>query len=129
MPYVLVTGDQPDSRGDREIVEDLNAALVTRAGISQRKLSDVCLQIVADLVVIESRSEAVVFPAAEQTMRDQRDACVAGNWIGGLRGISNPDKDPDPAERLTTLQLLGNRCGVVHDIEILRGVCNRDPTL
>ena len=70
MPYVLVTGDQPDSRRDREIVEDLNAALVSRTGISQRKLSDVCFQIVADLVVIKSRSEAVVFPAAEQTMRN-----------------------------------------------------------
>jgi hypothetical protein len=34
MPYVLVTGDQSDSRCDCKIVEDLNAALVTRAGIS-----------------------------------------------------------------------------------------------
>jgi hypothetical protein len=34
MPYVLVTGDQSDSRCDRKIVEGLDAALVTRAGIS-----------------------------------------------------------------------------------------------
>jgi len=107
MPYALVTGDQSDSRRDREIVEDLNAALVSHAGISQCKLSDGCLQIVADLVVIKSRSEAVVFPAAEQTLRNQRDASVAGNWIGDLWGISNPGKDTNPAERLTTLQLLG----------------------
>jgi hypothetical protein len=34
VPNVLVAGDQSDSRCDRKIVEDLNAALVTRAGIS-----------------------------------------------------------------------------------------------
>jgi len=65
MPYMLVTRDQSNSRRDRKIVEDLNAALVARAGISQRKLSDLCLQIIADPVVVKSRSKAVVFSPVE----------------------------------------------------------------
>jgi hypothetical protein len=43
LPYVLVTGDQLDSRRDFKIVEDLNAARVIHTDISERKLSDVCL--------------------------------------------------------------------------------------
>src|ERR1700730_10433109 len=69
MPYVLVTGDQLDGRCDRKIVEHLNAALVTRSGRSQRKLrGDVRLQIVADPIVVESNSETIVFPSAEETL-------------------------------------------------------------
>jgi hypothetical protein len=37
MPDVPVTGDQSDSRRNCKIIEHLNAALVARAGIPQRK--------------------------------------------------------------------------------------------
>src|SRR5258708_4551210 len=127
MPYVLVTGNQSDRRRDLKIVEDLNAAFVARSGSSQCKLRDVRLQIATDPVVVESHSETIVFSSAEEALRNQRDTRVAGNGVRKLWAISSPTKDSNPTDRLTTLQLLGSRRGVVHDVKILRKISNGDP--
>ena len=65
IPDVLIARDQPNSRGDGEVVEDLHAFLIGDLRSPCRELCDVAFQIAADLIVEKANAKAVVFSARE----------------------------------------------------------------
>src|ERR1700730_10920031 len=77
VPDVLITRNQSDRRSDCKIIEDLCSLLVFNSGGTRRKLSDAIFQVIADRVVVEPCSEAVILPAVEKTVDKQRDARIA----------------------------------------------------
>src|SRR5260370_39543844 len=93
VPDVLVTGNQSYRRSDCEIVKDLGAFLVVDGGLAACELRDIVLQWPANLVVIKSRSQTIIFPPVKETTGNECDAGVAGNRICLFRRISSPSKD------------------------------------
>src|SRR5215469_12862751 len=101
VPDVLVTRDESNSRSDRKVVKDLRSLLIPDTVLASAELLNVSFQRATDSVVIESRSKAVIFSNVEKAMREQRDARVASNCVGLVRGIAESAQDSDSAQRLT----------------------------
>ena len=67
IPDVLVARNESDRRSDCEIVKDLDALLVVDGGLAASEPRDVVFQWPANLVVIKSRSETIIFPPVKET--------------------------------------------------------------
>src|SRR5260370_41963232 len=78
IPDVLITGNQSDRRSDGEIVKDLGTFLVLHCPLASCELREIVLQRLAYPVVIESRSDAVIFPVIGKTAGKKRYARIAG---------------------------------------------------
>src|SRR5262245_38982445 len=118
MPNVLIARDQPNCRGDGEVVEDFDAFLIGDLRSSGRQLRDVAFQVAADLIIEKANAEAVVFSARE-AMRKQCDARIARNLIGLLRREADATDDPDAIEHLSSFELFGYRRRIISQKEIL----------
>src|SRR5260370_34799004 len=98
---MLITGNYSDRRTDGEIVKDLGTFLVLHCPLASCELREIVLQWPAYPVVIESRSETVILPAAEETAGKQRDARIAGDRICLLRRIPGPPDYANSAQCLS----------------------------
>src|SRR5262249_9798539 len=112
IPDVLIARDQPDCRGDGEVVKDFHALLIRDLRSSGRELRDIAFQIAADLIIEKASTKAVVFPA-DEAMCEQCDACVARNLIGLLRREADATEDSDAIEHLSSFELFGYRRRII----------------
>src|SRR5260370_41322814 len=81
IPDVLITGNQSDRRSDGEVVKGPGTFLVLHGPLASCELREIVLQWPAYPVVIESRSEAVIFPVIGKTAGTNRVARIGGNRI------------------------------------------------
>src|SRR5215469_12423790 len=129
VPDVLVTRDESNRRSDREVVKDLRSLLILDSVLVSAKLLNVSFQWTTNSVVIETRSKAVILSKVEKTMREQRDARVASNCVGLLRGIAESAEHSDSPKRLTAREFASDCPGVILHKEILGNISNREPTI
>src|ERR1700730_8863921 len=128
-PNVLITGNQSDRRSDCEVVKDLGTFLVLYNRPSSCELREIVLQWPAYPVVIESRSETVTLPAAEETAGKKRDARIAGDRICLLRRIPGPPEYANSAQWLSAPPLLSGHRRVLPYPKILREIPARSPAI
>src|SRR5215471_7779634 len=65
IPDVLIARDQPNCRGDGEVIENLNTAFVREFRSSCGQLCYIVFQVSAELVVVKAHAEAIVFPSVK----------------------------------------------------------------
>src|SRR5262249_23442649 len=118
IPDVLVARDQPNGRGDGEVVEDLHAPLIRDLRSSGRELRDVAFQITANLIIEKANAKAVVFSVCE-AMSEHCDACIPRNLISVLWREADATEDPDAIEQLSSFELFGQRRRIILQKEIL----------
>src|SRR5258708_40078943 len=129
VPDVLITRNQPDRRSQCEIVKDLGTFLVLHCPLASCEFREIVLQWPAYPVVIESRSEAVIFPVIGKTAGTKRDARIAGDRICLLRRIPGPPEYADSAEWLSTPPLLSGHRRDLPYPQILREIPDPSPAI
>src|SRR5215472_8450006 len=112
VPDVLVTRDEANRRSDPKVVKDLRSLFILDSVLVSAKLLNVSFQWTTNSVVIESRSKAVILSTVEKTMREQRNARVASNCVGLLRGIAESAQYSDSAKRLAAREFASDCPGV-----------------